>query len=121
MPPFLVTGTGSVGLLFPPALPLIVYGLVYGASAQTIAAAKSGDGDMELITWDMSRFLLAGVVPGLVLVRAALYPGRLRRRQAQGAAPPVLYQEPARPNHQMVYHLWVVGPGERAAGRFGES
>src|SRR3990172_12416490 len=28
----LVTGTGSVGLLFPPALPLIVYGIVYGIS-----------------------------------------------------------------------------------------
>lgn len=61
----LVTGTGSVGLLFPPALPLIVYAIVYGAVAQTIASAKPGE--IELIDFSLERFILAGVVPGLVL------------------------------------------------------
>lgn len=54
----LITGTGSVGLLFPPALPLFVFGTVYGIQQQL-----SGGGDFET-----SRFLFAGIVPGLVLI-----------------------------------------------------
>jgi C4-dicarboxylate transporter DctM subunit len=51
----LIAGTGSVGLLFPPALPLFVYGTVYGLTKQDL-------------TWDTRRFLFAGIVPGIVLV-----------------------------------------------------
>jgi C4-dicarboxylate transporter, DctM subunit len=54
----LIAGTGSVGLLFPPALPLFIYGTVYG-----LAASK----DMQAI-WDTRRFLFSGIVPGMVLV-----------------------------------------------------
>ncbi len=54
----LIAGTGSVGLLFPPALPLFIYGTVYG-----LAASKP----MQAV-WDTRRFLFAGIVPGLVLV-----------------------------------------------------
>jgi tripartite ATP-independent transporter DctM subunit len=68
----LVTGTGSIGLLFPPSLPLIIYGIIYGIVAQ---AAASGGGDaMQLVDFDLGRFLLAGIVPGMVLLGAiALY------------------------------------------------
>src|SRR5439155_9174492 len=52
----LIAGTGSVGLLFPPALPLFIYGTVYGLTR------------LEPEAWDTRRFLFAGVVPGLVLV-----------------------------------------------------
>lgn len=62
----LVTGTGSVGLLFPPALPLIVYGIVYGVSSQGLTSA--GGDTMELPPFSMERFLFAGIVPGMVLV-----------------------------------------------------
>src|SRR5262245_17362789 len=51
----LIAGTGSVGLLFPPALPLFIYGTVYGLT------------QLEP-TWATRRFLFAGVVPGMVLV-----------------------------------------------------
>jgi C4-dicarboxylate transporter DctM subunit len=51
----LIAGTGSVGLLFPPALPLFVYGTVYGLTKLDL-------------TWDTRRFLFAGIVPGMVLV-----------------------------------------------------
>jgi C4-dicarboxylate transporter, DctM subunit len=51
----LIAGTGSVGLLFPPALPLFVYGTVYGLTKLDL-------------TWDTSRFLFAGIVPGFVLI-----------------------------------------------------
>ncbi|MEO7736080.1 MAG: TRAP transporter large permease [Kofleriaceae bacterium] len=54
----LIAGTGSVGLLFPPALPLFIYGTVYGLSSSK---------EMQSI-WDTRRFLFAGIVPGMVLV-----------------------------------------------------
>ena len=54
----LIAGTGSVGLLFPPALPLFIYGTVFGLSASK---------DMQAI-WDTRRFLFSGIVPGMVLV-----------------------------------------------------
>jgi tripartite ATP-independent transporter DctM subunit len=52
----LIAGTGSVGLLFPPALPLFVYGTVYGLTR------------LEPELWDTRRFLFAGIVPGMVLI-----------------------------------------------------
>ncbi len=56
-----VTGSGAVGLLFPPALPLIVYAIVYGIN---VGMAASSD----MPSFSNDRFLFAGIVPGLVLV-----------------------------------------------------
>ncbi len=56
----LIAGTGSVGLLFPPALPLFIYGTVYGL-IQSEEEKKAG-------VWATERFLFAGIVPGLVLI-----------------------------------------------------
>ncbi|MBI4511241.1 MAG: TRAP transporter large permease [Deltaproteobacteria bacterium] len=65
----LVTGTGSIGLLFPPALPIIVYGIIYGISAQ--ATADTGQSaSLTLVDFSIDRFLLAGIVPGLLLIGA---------------------------------------------------
>lgn len=55
----MIAGTGSVGLLFPPALPLFVYGTVYGVNDQ-LTGGNSG--------FSTDRFLFAGIVPGLVLI-----------------------------------------------------
>jgi len=52
----MLAGTGSVGLLFPPALPLFIYGTVYGLT------------NLHPEIWDTRRFLFAGIVPGIVLV-----------------------------------------------------
>lgn len=52
----LIAGTGSVGLMFPPALPLFIYGTVYGLT------------NLDPENWSTERFLFAGLVPGLVLV-----------------------------------------------------
>lgn len=52
----MLAGTGSVGLLFPPALPLFIYGTVYGLT------------NLAPETWDTRRFLFAGIVPGILLV-----------------------------------------------------
>lgn len=62
----LIGGTGSVGLLFPPALPLFVYGTIYGLVAQTMAQGSGPE--IELIDFETSRFVFAGIVPGLVLL-----------------------------------------------------
>lgn len=56
----LIAGTGSVGLLFPPALPLFIYGTVYGL-VQSEEEKRAG-------IWDTGRFLFAGIGPGLVLI-----------------------------------------------------
>jgi C4-dicarboxylate transporter, DctM subunit len=61
----LIGGTGSVGLLFPPALPLFIYGTIYGMAAQT--SSDTGVGEMKLIEFSTERFLFAGIVPGMVL------------------------------------------------------
>lgn len=64
----LVTGTGSIGLLFPPSLPLIIFGIIYGITAQ---AAASGGGDtLQLVDFDVSKFLLAGIPAGVLLTSA---------------------------------------------------
>ncbi len=52
----LIAGTGSVGLLFPPALPLFIYGTVYGLT------------QLDKENWDTMRFAFAGIVPGIVLI-----------------------------------------------------
>jgi tripartite ATP-independent transporter DctM subunit len=57
-----VTGSGAVGLLFPPALPLIVYGIIFAINAGHAGAADAP------IDFSIERFLFAGIVPGLVLL-----------------------------------------------------
>lgn len=55
-----VTGSGSVGLLFPPSLPLIVYGIIYALTAGRMGSSNSN--------FSVDKFLFAGIVPGLVLL-----------------------------------------------------
>lgn len=58
----IVTGSGSVGLLFPPSLPLVVYGIIFGL--QRGQAGLSGGAEFSVEKF----FLYAGIVPGLVLL-----------------------------------------------------
>lgn len=57
-----VTGSGAVGLLFPPSLPLIIYGIIFALNAGHMGAAE------HAIDFSIERFLFAGIVPGLVLL-----------------------------------------------------
>jgi C4-dicarboxylate transporter DctM subunit len=57
-----VTGSGSVGLLFPPSLPLIVYGIVFGLTYGSYSGGRA------LAEFSLDRFLWAGMVPGLLLL-----------------------------------------------------
>lgn len=57
----LLTTTGSLGLLFPPSLPLILYGIVSKV--------------------EIKRLFLAGIVPGILLITVlAIYAGRVGRQ-----------------------------------------
>jgi tripartite ATP-independent transporter DctM subunit len=58
-----VTGSGAVGLLFPPSLPLIVYGIVFG-----LTYGNYNKGLDNVAEFSIDRFFFAGVVPGIVLV-----------------------------------------------------
>jgi tripartite ATP-independent transporter DctM subunit len=57
-----VTGSGAVGLLFPPALPLIVYGIIYGLNAGQISDVTAPS------VFRIERFLFAGILPGTILI-----------------------------------------------------
>jgi tripartite ATP-independent transporter DctM subunit len=63
----LIAGTGSVGLLFPPALPLFIYGTVCGLNFQKVFTVPDASG-YAWPSWDTMRFIQSGIVPGLVLV-----------------------------------------------------
>jgi tripartite ATP-independent transporter DctM subunit len=59
----LIAGTGSVGLLFPPALPLIIYGTICGLNIPP----EWGRLDPAW-EWNGGRFLYSGVLPGFLLI-----------------------------------------------------
>ncbi|HPA17587.1 MAG TPA: TRAP transporter large permease subunit [Verrucomicrobiae bacterium] len=73
----LLTSAGSVGLLFPPCLPLILYAIV----ANTICAR---DG----VTLSIQEMFLGGVVPGLLLVGMTIVWGVLQQPRGAAAAAP---------------------------------
>ncbi len=54
----LVTSSGSRGLIFPPSLPVIIYGYV---ATMTMAKVGTGSGTVEI-----TKLYLAGMVPGLI-------------------------------------------------------
>ncbi len=58
-----VTGSGAVGLLFPPSLPIIIYATVFG-----LTYGNFSKGMENVAEFSMGRFLFAGIVPGLLLV-----------------------------------------------------
>lgn len=70
----LLTSAGSVGLLFPPCLPLILYAIV----ANTICAR---DG----VTLTIQEMFLGGVIPGMLLVAMTIGWGVLQQPRDAGA------------------------------------
>jgi C4-dicarboxylate transporter DctM subunit len=60
----LVTGTGSIGLLLPPALPLFIFGTVLGLQQELTKKWAAQNYEWE---WDTQRFIFAGIGPSAVL------------------------------------------------------
>jgi C4-dicarboxylate transporter DctM subunit len=79
----LVTAAGSLGLLFPPSLPVVLYSVVASSSQKLSVPAES--------------LYLAGLVPGLLLVvLVALYGIHVGRKSATREAAPFSWREVAR-------------------------
>lgn len=60
----LVTGTGSIGLLLPPALPLFIFGTVLGLQQEL---TKAWTAQNYWWDWDTQRFIFAGIGPSAIL------------------------------------------------------
>ena len=58
----LLTSSAKIGLLFPPSIPLILYGVVYALAMQSTPEAMVGG------IFDIGTFFLAGLVPGLFII-----------------------------------------------------
>ncbi len=79
----LVTAAGSLGLLFPPSLPVVLYSVVASSSQKLSVPAES--------------LYLAGLVPGLLLVvLVALYGIRIGRKAATREHEPFSWREVGR-------------------------
>jgi len=74
----LVTASGSLGLLFPPSLPVILYSVVASTASQTVAA---------------DDLYLAGLLPGLVLVVLTAFYGVVIGRRAGTERVPFTWRE----------------------------
>jgi C4-dicarboxylate transporter DctM subunit len=72
----LVTTSGSLGLLFPPSLPLILYGMV-----ASLASAQAGS--LEIVS--VNQLFVAGILPGMLLVAVLSFYSM--RKGAQAAVP----------------------------------
>jgi tripartite ATP-independent transporter DctM subunit len=76
----LVTASGSLGLLFPPSLPVILYSVVASTRNQTVAA---------------DDLYLAGLLPGLLLVVLTAFYGIVVGRKVGGERTPFRWREVA--------------------------
>lgn len=58
----LLTSSAQAGLLFPPSVPLILYGIVYALTMQNLSETLPGQG------FDIGTFFLAGIIPGFFII-----------------------------------------------------
>lgn len=61
----LLTTCGSLGLLFPPSLPLILYALV---ASNSVDPNFFPGQDISALTCDVNKLFQAGIIPGIILV-----------------------------------------------------
>ncbi len=59
----LLTGAGSLGLLFPPSLPVILYSIVASSAMSNLAASGAGMSSVS-----MEKMFLGGLLPGLLMI-----------------------------------------------------
>ena len=70
----LLTGSGALGLLFPPSLPLILYAIIAGSKVQAAGVT-------------IEKMFLAGLLPGLLLVALTAWWGVSRGPKDAGDRP----------------------------------
>jgi len=75
----LLTGAGSLGLLFPPCLPVILYSIVASTTMANLGSAQANVGSVS-----MEKMFLGGLLPGILMVGLTAWWGI--RRQPKGVA-----------------------------------
>jgi len=74
----LLTGAGSLGLLFPPCLPVILYSIVASAAMVNLGPAGGGASGVT-----MEKMFLGGLLPGTLMVGLTAWWG-IRRQPKEG-------------------------------------
>jgi tripartite ATP-independent transporter DctM subunit len=76
----LLTGAGSLGLLFPPSLPVILYSIVASSAMSNLAAANAGMNSVS-----MEKMFLGGLLPGVLMIVLTAWWG-IRRQPREAVA-----------------------------------
>jgi len=76
----LLTGAGSLGLLFPPCLPVILYSIIASTALANLGASKAGAGSVT-----MEKMFAGGFLPGLLMVGLTAWWG-IRQQPRAGVA-----------------------------------
>jgi C4-dicarboxylate transporter DctM subunit len=79
----LLTGAGSLGLLFPPCLPVILYSII---ASTTVANLNVASVSANSVT--MEKMFLGGLVPGILMVVLTAWWGIRRQPPAAGVKQP---------------------------------
>ena len=74
----LLTGAGSLGLLFPPCLPVILYSIVASTAMVNLSSANASANSVT-----MEKMFLGGLGPGVVMVALTAWWG-IRRQPKEG-------------------------------------
>ena len=76
----LLTGAGSLGLLFPPCLPVILYAIIAGTTLANLGAASVAANSVTL-----QKMFLGGLLPGILMVGLTAWWG-VRRQPREAVA-----------------------------------
>ena len=79
----LLTGAGSLGVLFPPCLPLILYAVIAGTAVANLDVASAAVAGIS-----MERMFLGGIGPGIVLVALTAWLGIRQGSQTRASEEP---------------------------------
>jgi tripartite ATP-independent transporter DctM subunit len=77
----LLTGAGSLGLLFPPCLPVILYSIIASTAMANLGTANVGASSVT-----MEKMFAGGLLPGLVMVGLTAWWGVLQQPRQTGIA-----------------------------------
>jgi len=86
----LLTGAGSLGLLFPPCLPVILYSIIAGTAMANLGAANAGANSVT-----MERMFAGGLLPGVLMLALTAWWG-IRQQPCGGVVSKSFHPKAAR-------------------------